>query len=205
MAAATNKCLNRGRSTYHVLVFIEMQRALYLHTDLSQNFIYKLRLQQIHHLPCSTILCEIYFFIKRHTTMPIKLCIIKYITCDYMISEFKEGHLYDKFLTSLKCLLGTKPTSTEELPPRGTTPSLFSPEVERQMKDKGIYDSFLQINFESLMTVNDDTHTLLDDKFTRFVCFPTFSWLIARLIVRPRGCLFFFSICRFGHSFSSVV
>ena len=97
-----------------------------------------------------------------------------------MISEFKEGHLYDKFLTSLKSLLGTKPTPSEECPPKGTTPTLFSPEVERQMKDKGIYDSFLQINFESLMTMNDDKHTLLDDKFIRFVYF---SWAIARLLV----------------------
>ena len=88
-----------------------------------------------------------------------------------MISEFKEGHLYDKFLTSLKSLLGTKPTSTEESQQRGTTPTLFSPDVERQMRDKGIYDSFLQLNFESLMTVNDDNHTLLDDKFTRLLYF----------------------------------
>ena len=89
----------------------------------------------------------------------------------WLISEFKEGHLYDKFLTSLKSLLGTKPTSTGESEQRGTTQTLFSPDVERQMRDKGIYDSFLQINFESLMTVTDDNHTLLDKKFSRFVIY----------------------------------
>lgn len=93
--------------------------------------------------------------------------VLVYEVC-ILFPEFKEGHLYDKFLTSLKSLLGTKPTSSgEESEQRGTTHTMFSPDIERQMREKGIYDSFLQINFESLMTGKEESHTLLEDKFVR--------------------------------------
>ena len=78
--------------------------------------------------------------------------------------------MYEKFLTSLKSLLGTKSDSSSgESEQRAITQTLFSPEVEKQMKEKGIYDDFLQINFEALMTLNADSHTLMEDKFSRSV------------------------------------
>ena len=91
----------------------------------------------------------------------------------FYFPELKEGHLYEKFLTSLKSLLGTKSDSrSEESGQREattTTETLFSPDIERQMRDKGMFDNFLQINFESLMTFNKESHTILEDKFCRLV------------------------------------
>ena len=88
-----------------------------------------------------------------------------------MFSEFKEGHLYEKFLISLKSLLGTKSGSgeSEQGETTSTTQTLFSPDIERQMREKGIYNNFLQINFESLMTIKEENHTLLEEKFCRLV------------------------------------
>ncbi|XP_060595696.1 gamma-tubulin complex component 5-like [Ruditapes philippinarum] len=83
------------------------------------------------------------------------------------LNEFKETHLYDKFISSLLTLLGTKTDSNTEEETREKTPSepVFSPEIEVQMKEKGIHDSFLKMHFENLMKQDSDPHRIIEENF----------------------------------------
>ncbi|XP_053373064.1 gamma-tubulin complex component 5-like isoform X3 [Mercenaria mercenaria] len=85
------------------------------------------------------------------------------------LNEFKETHLYDKFITSLQTLLGTKTKSDSGEETRGTTQNepVFSPDIERQMKEKGIHDSFLKMHFEKIMQQDTEYHSILEENFSQ--------------------------------------
>ena len=70
-----------------------------------------------------------------------------------VFSAYKAKPLYELLLESLQDMLGTK-GSTEEFQKDETTQSisLFTPQIQQQMKIKGIYDPLLIINFETIFT-----------------------------------------------------
>ncbi|KAL4222755.1 Cytoplasmic FMR1-interacting protein 1 [Mactra antiquata] len=92
-----------------------------------------------------------------------------------LLKKFKETHLYDKFISSLHILLGTKEKENENSREATSSSSsgetttsqsrIFSPETVLQMKGKGIHDSFLKIHFENLMKVDSEKHTILERDF----------------------------------------
>ena len=61
--------------------------------------------------------------------------------------------MYELLLESLQDMLGTR-GSTGEFQKDETTQSisLFTPQIQQQMKIKGIYDPLLIINFETIFT-----------------------------------------------------
>jgi hypothetical protein len=70
-----------------------------------------------------------------------------------VFSAYKAKSLYELLLESLQDMLGTR-GSTEEFQKDETTQSisLFTPQIQQQMKIKGIYDPLLIINFETIFT-----------------------------------------------------
>jgi hypothetical protein len=69
----------------------------------------------------------------------------------------------------LLTLLGTKTDSNTEEETREKTPiePVFSPEIEVQMKEKGIHDSFLKMHFENLMKQDSDPHCIIEENFAK--------------------------------------
>ncbi|XP_052244242.1 gamma-tubulin complex component 5-like isoform X2 [Dreissena polymorpha] len=86
------------------------------------------------------------------------------------LQEFKETHLFVKFLSSLQRNLGMKSSPTSEEQTRETTHDeyrVFSPEIERQMEEKGIKDDFLKMHFKNLMNTSSQSHSILEESFLR--------------------------------------
>ena len=79
--------------------------------------------------------------------------------------------MYDKFISSLLTLLGTKTDSDSREEAREKTPDkpVFSPDIEMQMKEKGIHDSFLKMHFENLMKQDSDHHSIIEENFSKYV------------------------------------
>lgn len=76
-------------------------------------------------------------------------------------AEFRKTHLYNKFLSSLRTGLNVSVDEVGEgLTEDGQNQShMFSPEIERQMQERGIGDNFLNMHFENLMNTLSDSHT----------------------------------------------
>ncbi|XP_052808645.1 gamma-tubulin complex component 5-like [Mya arenaria] len=90
------------------------------------------------------------------------------------LQEFKETHLYDKFILSIQTLMGMKLHKgklNEESTGEKTTSSyrVFSPEVERQMEERDVKDDFLKKHFENLMDTSADSHFILDESFSKTI------------------------------------